>query len=78
MLAAAQLVTATVPHLRIHSTVASAVSTCRLVPARPDITAATSHGSDAVILLVIPRGLTEPNQTGLTRNAAQPELPRPY
>jgi hypothetical protein len=30
-----------------------------------------------VILAVIPQATTEPNQTGLTRNAAQPDLPRP-
>jgi hypothetical protein len=30
-----------------------------------------------VILTVIPQATTAPNQTGLTRNAAQPDLPRP-
>ena len=30
-----------------------------------------------VILAVIPQATTEPNQTGLTRNAAQPDLARP-
>jgi DnaK suppressor protein len=30
-----------------------------------------------VILTVIPQATTEPNQTGLTRNAAQPDLARP-
>ena len=31
-----------------------------------------------VILTVIPPGATGPNQTALTRKAAQPDLPRPY
>jgi hypothetical protein len=35
-------------------------------------------GSLTVILAVIPPGLTEPDQTALTRNAAQPDLARPY
>jgi hypothetical protein len=30
-----------------------------------------------VILTVIPQATTEPNQTGLTRIAAQPDLARP-
>jgi hypothetical protein len=30
-----------------------------------------------VILAVIPQATTEPNQTSLTRNAAQPDLTRP-
>jgi hypothetical protein len=30
-----------------------------------------------VILAVIPQATTEPNQTGPTTNAAQPDLPRP-
>jgi hypothetical protein len=30
-----------------------------------------------VILTVIPQATTEPNKTGLTRNAAQPDLARP-
>jgi hypothetical protein len=32
----------------------------------------------AVIPLDIPPILTAPNQTALNRNAAQPDLPRPY
>jgi hypothetical protein len=31
-----------------------------------------------VILTVIPQATTVPNQTGLTRIAAQPDLARPY
>jgi hypothetical protein len=31
-----------------------------------------------VILTVIPQATTQPNQTGLARNAAQLELARPY
>ena len=34
-------------------------------------------GSLTVILAVIPQATTEPNQTGLNRNAAQPDLARP-
>ena len=34
-------------------------------------------GSLTVILAVIPQAATAPNQTGLTRNAAQPDLARP-
>jgi hypothetical protein len=42
---------------------------------------ATDHGPDhhrtEGSLTVIPQATTEPNQTGLTRNAAQPDLARP-
>ena len=34
-------------------------------------------GSLTVIPVVIPQATTEPNQTGLTRNAAQPDLASP-
>jgi hypothetical protein len=33
--------------------------------------------AQVVILSVIPQAITEPNQTGLTRIAAQPDLARP-
>jgi hypothetical protein len=33
--------------------------------------------AQVVILTVIPQATTEPNQTGLTRNVPQPDLPRP-
>jgi len=36
-----------------------------------------SIANAAVILTVILQATTEPNQTGLTRNAAQPDLARP-
>jgi hypothetical protein len=34
--------------------------------------------AQVVILAVIPPGPTEPNQTGLNRIPAQPDLARPY
>jgi hypothetical protein len=49
------------------------LSACRAAPSPRS----GGTGDAAVILAVIPPGLTEPNQTALTRSAAQPDLPRP-
>jgi hypothetical protein len=49
----------------------------RRLPAR--VASAVGHlaAAQVVVLTVIPQATTQPNQTGLTRNAAQPDLARP-